>query len=414
MGDMPRVNLEETVRRITLTDEIWEWLDLLGDVILVTKEEVVLHEDIRRDTPYKSVLVQATNKDLSTLDAIYVLLRFELIHQAAAHVRLLCEGLITLRYISRDPAARADLFLGYADIEVYERVSALLEFERSRAAPRHVRSLEAFRQEVTRAYQRATPRYSFPDRHGKQRPFGNWCNRNVADQAKECGDDLVRLYGVIYKQMSAYVHGSAWSLRRQLAYSRIHYRADVVLNDVATLVRATIVVWAEFVKFWDTELGWNLGGAAHGIAERLTQLDAQHFPGEGDTEDRGRKRRSRRQRRTHGPDRSVAPDTGSPQGRLAGEPAEGRLIPAAVYSSVDECIASLTEELPLLRAAETIASYLGNKQRVSAVGRLVSALQDTDNLREHLKSLARPDGSIQFDFTPEAWAMFQQYKKTGR
>jgi hypothetical protein len=196
---MSRINLEETVKGITFTDAVWEWLDLLADVILATREEVALHEDILLDTPYKSLLVHATNKDLSTLDAIYVLLRFELIHQASAHVRLLCEGLITLSYISRDSAARADQFLAYGDIETYERTTALLDFESARADPRHVRNLEAFRWRITEAYKQAKPRYTFTNRNGKQRPFTNWCNKSTADQARECGNGLVRLYGVIYR-----------------------------------------------------------------------------------------------------------------------------------------------------------------------------------------------------------------------
>ncbi len=275
---MRGIDLPETINRITFPEEVWEWLDLFGDASYATQKEAACHEDFRRDNPYRDVLVRTINKDKSTLTAIYVLLRCECIHQAAAHVRLLCNNLITLRYIAQDPESRADQFLGYAQIETYELANALIEWERNRADHRHVARLEAFAKEVAPAYQQSRPRYTFIDPRGRQRPFSNWCNKAIAVQARECGRDVARLYELVFKQMSSYVHGSAWSLRRQLAYSARHYRPDVVLNDVATILRTAIVVWVDWAKFCDEQLGWNLMPVAREIAEKLKHLDAKHFP----------------------------------------------------------------------------------------------------------------------------------------
>lgn len=412
---MPNIDLPETIKRITFSDEIWEWLDLLGDAVFMTMKETMLHEDFRRDTPYKELLVRAANKDLSTLDAIYILLRCELIHQASAQLRLFCEGLITLRYIAQDPDSRADQFSAYADIDAYERADALLEFERNGADPQHVIRVEAFRQKLTEKYRQLRPRYSFTDNKGKQRRFKNWCNKSIADQANECGHDLVRLYNLVYKAMSSYVHGSAWSMRRQLAYSRIHYRPDIVLNDIATIVRITIIVWAEFAKFWDAQLGWNLVQATRAFPERLAELDAKHFPTSRDKRAGEHKSPAPKGKRT----RATRESTGMQSGNLAEHPAPrdaGRTFetPDTVFSSVDEFISSMREELPVLRAGAIIARAFGDKQRLAEAERLIAFLEDTEKLRERMKSHARSDGSVHFGFTPAAWARFNEYKKRGK
>jgi uncharacterized protein DUF5677 len=411
---MPRIDLPETFRRITFTEEIWEWLDLLGDVVMATKNEANLHEDFRRDTPYKSVLLQATAKDLGYLDAIYLLLRFELIHQASAHVRLLCEGLITLSYIAKAPAVRAEQFLAYADIEAYELASALIEFDKNRANPKAVVGVEAFCRTLKSKYDQLKPKYTFVNGQGKTRPFRNWCNKTIADQARECGDDLVRLYRLVHKQMSAYVHGSAWSLRRQLAYSRVHYRADSVHVDVATIVRIAIIIWLEFVKFWRAQLGFDLARSVIEIAERLEDLEQRHFVRGLGTQ--------------HGTSEPfIEEQKGLKKGGGSAEaqceymselrpPSDvGNLeTPEMVYSSVEECIASLREVLPELRAGKIAARALGDKKRIAEAERLIAFLQDTDRIRGRLKSSAMPDGSVRFTFTPEAWATFSEWKKTAK
>lgn len=265
---MPRIDLSATSERIEFPEDVWTWLDLLGDVVAVTQREALAHEDYVADTPHKLLLLRSVNRDLSTLNAVYVLLRFELIHQAASHVRLLCEALITICHISRDPTVRVPLFLDYATIDEFRILSALLGWERETAKPGPVAALEARRTALQPDYDRLLPTYS------RRRP-ANWCNASVKTQAKEC--NLDKLYEIVYGQMSAYVHGSAWSLRRQTAYSQKHYDAEVVLVDVATIVRTTIAVWLEWAKFVDRGLGWALVATAPSIVSRCNALDAKQF-----------------------------------------------------------------------------------------------------------------------------------------
>src|SRR4051794_36150535 len=110
---MPRVDMAATFEQVTYSTEVWRWLDLLGDVIASSQIEAANHEAFLADDDYKKLVVRCINRDLSTYMAVYVLLRAELIHQAAAHVRLAGEALITLNYITQDPASRVQAFLGY-------------------------------------------------------------------------------------------------------------------------------------------------------------------------------------------------------------------------------------------------------------------------------------------------------------
>jgi hypothetical protein len=410
---VPRIDLPETCRRITFTEEIWEWLDLFGDLVVATKNEADLHEDFRGDTPYKRVLLHATAKDLGCLDAIYFLLRFELIHQASAHVRLLCEGLITLSYIAKDPAVRAEQFQAYADIEASELASALLEFDKNRANPKAVAGVDALRQTLKPKYDQLRPKYTFVNGRGKARAFRNWCDKTIGDQARECGDDLARLYRLVHKQMSAYVHGSAWSLRRQLAYSRAHYRAEVVHVDVATIVRAATVVWLEFAKFWRAQLGRDLARSAIEFAERLEDLDEKHFIlGVGAQHETSGPSIAKQEGEKRGVTSAEAqPENPSEHSRAPSDP-ENLETPEMFFSSVEECIASLREVLPELRAGKIVARALGDKKRMAEAERLIAFLQDTDRIRDRFKSSATPDGSVRFTFTPEAWAKFSEWKRT--
>ena len=140
---MVRIDFEETIRRVEISPEILAWLDLFGDVLAVTQEEAQQREiSYVADTPYKKLLVRSIHKDISSLGAIGILLRVEFIHQAAAHVRLFCEGLITLSYISKDPESRVPLFLDYGVIETYEVAHSLLEWERHTAKAEHVAAIE--------------------------------------------------------------------------------------------------------------------------------------------------------------------------------------------------------------------------------------------------------------------------------
>jgi hypothetical protein len=211
------IDLLETIERVTFPDEVWEWLDLLGEIINLTQEEALRHDqsgDFIADTPYKTILVRVINRDINSLMSIYMLLRCEFINQAAAHVRLFCESLIILRYISLNKEARSKLFNDYLVIEQYEILNALLEWEQDHADQGTVEKCLALLKEKEPAYQKLKPLYSYT-RKGKQRPFKNWCNKRIDEQAHDRGADIERLYKLVYKQMSAYVHGSAWSLRRR-------------------------------------------------------------------------------------------------------------------------------------------------------------------------------------------------------
>jgi hypothetical protein len=251
---MPRIDYAETIRRVELPERIWRWLDLLGDAIGATQEVGLRHENYVADTPYKKLLVISGNKQIANLNAILYLLRCEMIHQAAAHVRLFCEGLITVTFIARDPETRATRFWGYSDIDAFNVASAMLEAVKGSGHRDAIAGLERFLGTARPKYESLKPSYTFIDKRRRPRPFSNWCNMSVRQQAEECGSEMEALYRLVYTQMSAYVHGSAWSLRRQLAYSRAHYDEDVVHNDVATVVRTALGVWLEWARFCDGEL----------------------------------------------------------------------------------------------------------------------------------------------------------------
>ncbi len=276
---MRRIDISETIKRIDFPKEIWEWLDLFGDVVATTQDEAIYQEKIfLADTPYKKLLQYSINKDLSTLNTIFLLLRCELVHQASSHIRLLCESLITLQYVSMEPDLYADLFWGYADIETYKIISAILEWENETANPIKVERLKAFKDSILGQYEQAEHRYSFMNRKKKRKPFINWCNKRIAIQAKDCGRSFEKLYALVYKRLSAYIHGSAWSLRKQIHYSRDHYRPDKIHNDIASIVSIAIVVWIEWAKFCIHNMNWRLEKTINDISYRLNELDERHFP----------------------------------------------------------------------------------------------------------------------------------------
>lgn len=278
---MPRIDICETIRQIDFPEKVWEWIDLFGNIVGKTQREAMYQErTFLADTPFRKILLRTINKDLSTLNAIYILLRCELIHQASSSVRLLCESLITLKYISLESQSRSDLFWGYANIEAYEISSSLLEWESSKANPEHVERLKAFQKTVSEQYQRTKEIYTFVDRKDHRRPFSNWCNKNVFQQAHDCGPDFQRLYELVYKQMSSYIHGTAWSLRRQISYSRDHYQPNVILNDIAAIIRTTTVVWVEWAKLCIEILNWRLSDTIKEVVATLEEMEQSHFPRE--------------------------------------------------------------------------------------------------------------------------------------
>lgn len=276
---MPRIDVSETIKMINFPDTIWEWLDLLGDVLSVTQAEADYQDqNFIANTPFKKILLCTINKDLSTLNAIYFLLRCEMIHQASSHVRLFSESLITLKYISLDPNTRSNLFWGYSEIEAYEITSAMLNWEKDKAKEAHVKKVEALFHTTKEKYKVASPVYTFVDKNNRKKRFFNWCNKSIANQASECGPEFKRLYDLVYKQMSSYIHGSAWSLRRQISYSKMHYNSDVILNDIAAIVRTTLFIWVEWAKFCISTLGWRLHDTLLHVPIALDILDEKHFP----------------------------------------------------------------------------------------------------------------------------------------
>jgi hypothetical protein len=274
---MTQIDLAATIRGVTFPPEVWAWLDLLGDVLVETQREAMVHDDFPADTPYKQLLVCAINRDISSLAGIYVLLRFEHVHQAASQIRLFSESLITLRYIAQDVDTRVPQFLEYSHVERYEIAQSALAWEAMRARPAHVEQVRTLLSQLQPEFDRTKPRYMFTDRRGRQRPVKSWCKATIAEQARQCGLD--RLYDIVYSQLSAYVHGSAWSLRRQIAYSQKHYNPRVVLVDIATVVRTVLVVWEEWAKFCDEQVGWALTPILASVSSKLDELDAKHFPG---------------------------------------------------------------------------------------------------------------------------------------
>jgi hypothetical protein len=275
---MSRVNLEETIRRVDFPESVWEWLDFYGEIVGLCQQEALYQDSIFvADTQFKQLLVRAINKDLSTLNSIYILLRCEMIHQASSHVRLLCESLITLKYISLDKKTRAKSFLDYSDIEAYEIANSILEWEQEKADPVYVQRLLDVKDNLAEKYNVALKHYTFTDKKGRNKKYYNWCNKGISSQASDCGSEFVRLYELVYSQMSSYIHGSAWSLRRQMAYSRNHYQADVILNDIAAMIRTTIVVWVEWAKFCVENMDWRLSPILSDISQRLDILERKHF-----------------------------------------------------------------------------------------------------------------------------------------
>lgn len=276
---MAQLDIHAMIEQVHYPSSVQDYLGLFGDMLVATQAVVKpCDEEFVAQTDHEKLLVMSINRDITTLTSIYILLRCELLHQAAAHVRLFCESLITQRYIANDVTNRVPRFLDYADVERYEIATTALEWEEERACSAHAVKVRELLASLKPKYETIKRQYTFTDKKGQTRQFTNWCNTAIANQAKQCGLHMQRLYSLVYSQLSSYVHGSAWSLRRQLSYSARHYDAHVVLNDIATIIRTTFVVWEEWAKFCDEQLGWSLGNYIPEMATRLTILDLKHFP----------------------------------------------------------------------------------------------------------------------------------------
>ncbi len=275
---MRRVDIAQTINNIDFPEEIWEWLDLLGEAVGLSQQEALIRdESFVADTLFKHILLRTINKDLTTISATYVLLRAEWYHQAASQVRLFCESLITLSYIAQEPESRSELFFAYSDIEVYNFTKNLLKWEKDTANPKYLERIEAQVKSLEEKYTMSKPRFSYFDKNNKQRLYQNWCNKPISDQAKDCGEHIFRLYEVAYKFLSSYIHSSAWSLNRQLSYSIKHYNSSIVHQDIAHIIRIEFAIWAEWCKFCDRALGWDISCRAECLIKKLEALETKHF-----------------------------------------------------------------------------------------------------------------------------------------
>ncbi len=275
---MPRVDIAQTINSIDFPEQIWEWLDLLGEAAGLSQREALIHdESFFADTLFKHLLLRSVNKDLNTISAIYILLRAEFFHQAASLVRLFCESLITVSYIAQEPERRSELFFLYSDIEVYNFTKNLLKWERDKANPNYVERVQRQLKTLEEKYEKSKPKFSFVDKRNKLRLYQNWCNKNISDQARECGDNIFRLYEVAYKFLNSYIHGSAWSMDRQLDYSRKHYNPSIVHQNIAHITRVEFAIWVEWCKFCDCHLGWHISHEAVRLIDKVEELEARHF-----------------------------------------------------------------------------------------------------------------------------------------
>jgi hypothetical protein len=83
-----------------------------------------------------------------------------------------------------------------------------------------------------------------------------------------------------------------------------------------------------------------------------------------------------------------------------------------VYKSVDAAVDDLITELPTLQAMKlAMEAHPRSKTDLEHYEKLRSAiamLSDREALRARLERLKRPDGSVQFSFTAEAWNLLNQ------
>lgn len=271
---MARIDLEKTIAQIEFSPEIWEWLDLVGEMVSITQKEALEQErSFVAVSPFHNLLRWFINRDIGGLNSIYLLLRMEQVYQAAAHIRLLCENVITLRYILLNPDKRTRAFLDYSAVDAHRIGETYLKWESQTAKPQHVKMMKRQQEEFKKRFEEVRDRYTYVTRNKKAKEFRNWCNLTLKKQADECGIEMQKLYAIGYRQLSAYVHGSAWALRRQEAYIGKSYDQTVVMIDFANLTRMLLAVWIEWLKIMSQELGWQAIGHAQGIVDRCNELD---------------------------------------------------------------------------------------------------------------------------------------------
>ena len=271
---MARIDIEKTIAQVEFSPEIWEWLDLVGEMVSITQKEALEQDrSFVAVLTYHNLLRWFINREIGSLNAIYLLLRMELVYQAAAHIRLLCENVITLRYILLDPDERTKAFLDYSAVDAHKIGETYLQWESQTAKPQHVKRMKRQQEEFKKRIEKVHERYTYVTRNKKTKEFINWCNLSLKKQADVCGIEMQKLYDIGYRQLSAYVHGSAWALRRQEAYISKSYDQTVVMIDFANLTRMLLAVWIEWLKIMSQELGWKALGNAQSIVDRCNELD---------------------------------------------------------------------------------------------------------------------------------------------
>ena len=155
---MARIDSEALIANVDVPPSTGEWLDLFGDAIVATQNAGLPHEATHvADTPYKRFMVHSVNRDLEAMVAIHLLLRCRFTHQAAAQTRLLCEGLITWRFIAQEPDRRARQFEEYSIIELHRIAEAIVQSETSHAKPNptHVAQVRALLDESKARFAKA-------------------------------------------------------------------------------------------------------------------------------------------------------------------------------------------------------------------------------------------------------------------
>lgn len=271
---MPRrIDLEATLALLEYPQITWDRLDLLGEVIAITDQQA-RHLDQWRpvDTADTALLVAVGHQQISSLTGIYVLIRTQLVHQAASHVRLFCEGLITLRYLTLSPHDRVPSYRDFSHIEAYNATLALLTWQKDGARQGHVREMEALLKRLTPEYERLLQKYQRVDGKGRKRKFVDWSGLSVSQRALQCGPEYETLYRSVYAQMSAYVHGSAWSLRHTASYSSKSFSQANIAVDVAAIIDATLVVWLRFGLLMDELFGSVFGKYSRDTVERVEMI----------------------------------------------------------------------------------------------------------------------------------------------
>ena len=269
---MARLDLAATVDAIDFPPEIWAWLDVLGEAVKVTDSEARLRDaHFVAESPFTHVLQRSVHFQLAGLKAVYALLRCELVAQAAAQARLLCENVIMLHYITKDADVRSSAFLEYAIVEAYESLESMIKWDGETAIPEAIARIKRIRDEMKGEYEQTLPKYQFIDRNEKTRRFKNWANRSLADMSLVT-PKCERLYDLIYRQLSSYVHSSSWSLRHLTAYSPANYDVEIALADIAQVTIGTLAIWQVFAEYVERELGWNMSAGIDRVLEEASRL----------------------------------------------------------------------------------------------------------------------------------------------